>query len=171
MSDAVVVSLQGAERLNRRLKRYKDAPGSGGPDDPVWQAMGESALSMQKGAKENVVSLGAVDTGGGGLLGSIHIRPDLARLQIAVGTEKAHAKYVHDGAGPAVGHAPFFPPGPALEPWAARHGMAGAGWAIARSIFKRGFKPRPFLQYAADDEADKYLARMAKALRDFFRRD
>lgn len=34
---------------------------------------------------------------------------------------------------------------PGLRTWAARHGMPGAEWAIAKSIAKRGTKAQPYL--------------------------
>ena len=59
-----------------------------------------------------------------------------------------YARDVEDGTGTAAGHGPFraMPPSSALADWARRHGMPGAGFVIARAIYRRGgTKPRPFL--------------------------
>jgi hypothetical protein len=69
------------------------------------------------------------------------------------GTASLYAVYVHEGIGPAVGRPPFMPPVGPFEDWAARHGMEGAGFLIARAVGQRGIKPtkyleRPFLEHA-----------------------
>lgn len=43
------------------------------------------------------------------------------------------------------GTRPHFPPPRALKGWAARHGMAGAEYQIARKIAIRGTKAQPFM--------------------------
>lgn len=49
------------------------------------------------------------------------------------------------------GTRPHMPPSSALEGWAKRHGMPGAGFAIARKIAERGTKGVHFLQKALDE--------------------
>lgn len=48
-------------------------------------------------------------------------------------------------------HQRHFPPGPALDGWAQRHGFEN-GWAVARAIAKRGgLRPRRMLRDAWED--------------------
>jgi len=48
------------------------------------------------------------------------------------------------------GTEPHMPPVEPLERWARRHGMEGAGWAIAMKIKKEGVDEKPFLRPAVD---------------------
>ena len=49
------------------------------------------------------------------------------------------------------GTRPHMPPSSAIEGWAKRHGMPGAGFAIAKKIAERGTKGVHFLQRAIDE--------------------
>lgn len=65
-----------------------------------------------------------------------------------VGTDVHYAPYVHNGT------RPHFPPPGAMQPWAARHGFpagAAGGFLAARTIARRGTKPRPFLARALEE--------------------
>ena len=55
------------------------------------------------------------------------------------------------------GTRPHFPPPDALKGWAARHGMAGAEFAIAKKIAEVGTKPQPFMDPAYRSEKNKFI--------------
>jgi len=58
-----------------------------------------------------------------------------------------------------------FPPPDALAGWARRKGMAGAEWAIAINIYRRGTKPQPYLKPAFMGERDSYTEGLKRILR------
>ena len=79
--------------------------------------------------------------------------------QAIVGTNLSYAPAIEYGS------RPHFPPVEPLEEWAKRHGMEGAGYAIARKIAERGTSPKPFMRPAAM-EAQGYLkAEMSREIK------
>lgn len=66
-------------------------------------------------------------------------------LRGIVASPDAHAVPLENGRRP---NGPMPPVAP-IEAWASRHGMPGAGWAIARSIAKKGTKAHHMFRDAA----------------------
>ena len=59
-----------------------------------------------------------------------------------------YSLYVHQGTGPAAGHAPYTPPFEPIKQWAERHDLpAGAIW---RHISRYGTQPNPFADRAIE---------------------
>ncbi len=57
-----------------------------------------------------------------------------------------YALFVHEGT------RPHFPPIDAIEPWARRHGIPA--FLVARSIARKGTKPKPFMTWAKEAKAN-----------------
>ena len=68
------------------------------------------------------------------------IIPSFKPFEAIIAPHKDYAIFVHEGT------RPHFPPVDVIERWAARHGMAGAGYQIARAISVRGTKGVPFME-------------------------
>lgn len=80
-----------------------------------------------------------------------------------VGSNKTYAPYMELGTGIYVGRSPYFPPPSALEVWARRHGTTG--FAVALAIFRAGgTKPRKFLQTAVNQNRDKVITIIERAV-------
>lgn len=86
----------------------------------------------------------------GVLRGSIHTTFErqpananlLLRGTVQSGREAPYARFVEEGAGPAVGRPRFRPPIAALQPWARRVlGDEDLAWAVQFTIFERGLRP------------------------------
>lgn len=102
------------------------------------------ARRIQQRARDKV----AVDLGN--LREDIQIRDE--NLSVAIFNSEVYAPAIEFGLPPNT----VFPPPDALAGWAARHGMAGAEWAIALNIFRRGTKPQPYLKPAYFEVKDDY---------------
>jgi hypothetical protein len=120
-------------------------------------AVAESALNTRNGAIRRVpTDVGILKTSirveitNGGFTGQV----------IAGANYAGHIEF---------GTAPHFPPVAPLEEWARRHGMPGAGFAIARAISKRGTKAQPFLFPAYEDERPRFEARVTASIREAVR--
>lgn len=93
-------------------------------------------------------------------------------LTAAVGSDAKSARWVEEGTGPAAGHDRYFPPPDALLPWMSRHGITpkpgqtdmDVAWSIARAIYRKGIKGRPFLEPAFQDVAPDFVAAANKEL-------
>lgn len=57
------------------------------------------------------------------------------------------------------------PPPEALKGWAARHGLAGKEFLIARAIARRGTKPQPFLIPAYEKQQTYFMIDIVKLLK------
>lgn len=121
--------------------------------------VGVTAFGIQKTAKEKV----AVDVGR--TRAGIQVTFYREGLSAEVYVNPESGVYLEEGTGPAVGRPPFMPPSSALRGWAARHGMAGKEFLIARAIGRRGQKPRPFFRPAVEEHSKNYSDEAARLLR------
>lgn len=115
----------------------------------------KAARRIQNRARKNV----PVDLGN--LREDIQIRED--GLSMDIFNREVYAPAIEFGLPPNA----VFPPPDALAGWAARHGMAGAEWAIAIKIFREGTKAQPYLKPAFFNVKDDYqnqIIRMLKSL-------
>jgi len=111
------LDIKGAAELTKKLasKTIKD------PLQEGIKKITQTLLGLVK--KATVVDMGELRSG------ITHkIEPFVGR----VGTNVKYASFVEKGT------RPHFPPVEPIEEWAQRHGMKGAGFAIARAISKRG---------------------------------
>lgn len=58
------------------------------------------------------------------------------------------------------------PPIQSLESWAKRHNLSGLEYVIARSIGKKGIKPRPFLNPAYQSVKPLYISALKSLLKE-----
>lgn len=89
------------------------------------------------------------------------------------GAAAPYAEWVHEGAGPLVGHGTWVPPWRALEGWAARHGFGTdekSLRALAFAIGQKGFKPRKYLEKPFNAAQDGMADRLAKRLQTWLER-
>jgi len=123
----------------------------------------DTALGLQTKAKNDA----AVDTGR--MRSSIQNATYQGGLTQEVFVNAKYGQYVDEGTGRFNGRGSFFPPPDALKGWAARHGMAGKEWAIAKSIKKKGgTKPQPFWSLNVRLYALKYQKEGSRILRKLF---
>jgi hypothetical protein len=80
-------------------------------------------------------------------------------LSALVGARVTYSVPVHEGS------RANFPPIQNLAGWAARHGMKGKEYAIARSIASRARPGIPFLRMAVESERSKFQTRVVNAMR------
>lgn len=73
-----------------------------------------------------------------------------------------YAVSVHEGRKPG-----SFPPRRAIEPWARRHGLPW--YPVAKKIFEKGTKPRPFFDKALKSERQNINNLLGKVLVDVVR--
>lgn len=113
---------------------------------PMADGMKQATLLVLRDAKENVpVDGGELKTS---LTADIQVKADKT-VQGVVGTNVAYAPYMELGAKP---HWPPISAGSiaasetSLAKWARRHGLVP--YLVARSIARKGLKPRKFLQNA-----------------------
>src|SRR4030095_6764164 len=83
------------------------------------------------------------------------------------GAAKAYAVYVHEGTGPAVGHASYFPPKEALEAWANKH-VIPVG-ALQWAIYRRGTRPTKYLEEPFNHRAKGFDQRIGRAVADILK--
>lgn len=121
--------------------------------------VGATALGIQKDAK------GAAPVDTGRLRSGIQVASYHGGLSYEVFVNPEYGVYVEMGTGPAVGRPSFFPPSSALRNWAARHGMKGKEFLIARAISRRGQKPRPYFGPSVESRREKYSVEAARILR------
>ena len=149
---AVKINMRGAAEILKMIPAVADFTS----EDFVARA----ALFIHRRARQLV----PVDTGR--LKSDIRMITNLRGIAstASVFTELPYAPYVEEGT------KPHFPPPLALEGWVRRHGLGAkfagrktstanldrqAAFVIARSIAKKGTKPQPFMEPAADElEAD-----------------
>ena len=77
-----------------------------------------------------------------------------------VGTRSEYGPYIEWGRRPGR----RMPPVSIIEEWAARHGMAGLGFVIARSIGRRGLKGKRVLERAMQDQTKNVIQHIEKAI-------
>jgi phage gpG-like protein len=127
---------------------------------PLRKALTASAFVVQNDAKKE----SPVDTGR--LRASITNAVDASAVPrfATVGTNVIYARAVHDGRKP--GSQP--PTAGELALWARRHGNINP-YVLARSIKRRGTKPRPFLRSAFEANLDRIRGYFETAGRDIER--
>lgn len=82
------------------------------------------------------------------------------------GASSGHAVFLHEGTGPAVGRPAFFPPVEAFKGWARRVlGDESLAFVIARSVGRKGLRPRKFLENPLMARASTLAARLARRMR------
>ena len=99
------------------------------------------------------------------------------RIHVTMGYNAQHALFVHEGTGPAVGKAPFFPPPSAFVQWVKKFLGASAkdagtesdpgptAWFVARAVGRRGLAPSKFLERPLKARLRGMAGRMAKRVR------
>ena len=103
---------------------------------------------------------------GAGLQGSIRPRLTVSDsgtgVAVDVFTDKVYAAAIEFGLPPGMA----FPPPGSLTDWLKSKGIPeGAEFAVARAIYERGTKPQPFLFPAFEQEAPKFQAHLAAAVK------
>jgi HK97 gp10 family phage protein len=136
----------------------------------VKDAINESALNIQTGAKQRLTSGGNVDSGR--LRSSIQIEPASAdHMTLTVGTNVDYAPYVEWGTGVYANHPSIAGRStPWAFPVAATSGRKHYNWRIididgVPYYLTKGAKPHPFLFPAAEEERPNYIRNIEGALR------
>src|SRR3990167_8626015 len=141
----MTVKVVGTEQVKKRLEILKV-----GVLGASAKAIRDTAIVASNTAKR----MCAVDMGGlRASIGILHF--DASEPSATVGTDNVYGPWVEYGT------RPHFPPVSHLEEWAQRHGMEGAGYAIALKIAREGTKPQPFMRPAAM-EAQDFLEKATK---------
>ncbi len=133
---AITINIKGADKLRRALRNPKFVQG------PASEFVRVSAFKIQREAAL------AAPSDRGHLRGSITPAFDKGGLRARVGTNKKYAPFMEFGTKP---HWPPWsgPKGLPLQRWARRHGFPGGttgAFLVARSIARKGTKPRRFMQ-------------------------
>lgn len=142
------IEVKGLKELQRKTEQMaSDLHGA-----PILDAMRDSVLIIQRGAKQNA----PVDTGR--LRASItpNVTTSGDDIEGVVGSNVVYAPYMEFGT------RPHFPPIGAMEPWASRHGTVG--FLVARAISKHGTKPRRFMQMAFETNQGWIVKRFERAV-------
>lgn len=171
---SVTITLEGEERLRRKLRGIPDAARA-----QLRDAISATALNVQNAAKRNA------PVNDGRLRQSIAWR-FLTALEAEVGTNVRYAPFIEFGTGPAgrnsnltdlaerarkalgyeYGPTGGFPPLDAISRWAEKHGLPEeAVFPIALKIYRAGLEAQPFLFPAAEKEAEAHLRRFRAAIR------
>lgn len=160
MSARVSIDFEGLEEVLAKLKNWPPEMRKA-----VAQAIARG-LQMIANAAKGIAQTEAHDTGR--YWGSIgadtafgikevkHIGPDIVGR---VGTRVKYGPYIEWGR--RRGKMP--PVGP-IEAWAARHGMAGMGFVIARAIGRRSIKAKRVMETAMREQAKNVVAHIGKAV-------
>ena len=113
-----------------------------------------AAMVLHAEVVMQIEAVGAVDLGA--LRNSVQTErlPDGAAVTVSA----PHAASVEYGT------RPHMPPVAPLEAWAARHGMADAGYPIARKIAREGTKPRRYFAKAVRAASDRMADEIADSL-------
>jgi len=127
----VDVKVEGLEELKKELERMSEQK-----KVEIKSEVYASALDIQLQAKDNLLALGAWDTGN--LAGTIKADRTDGDMSAEIGPEAPYGPHIEFGT------KPHFPPPDALESWARHHGFDSA-WPICKIIAKRGIKARPYL--------------------------
>ena len=87
------------------------------------------------------------------------------------GAASGYAVYLHEGTGPAVGRAAFFPPVDVIREWVRRvmgvksDELDSVAFLVARSIGRKGLRPRKFLEIPFKARASTMVPRLARRVR------
>ena len=86
---------------------------------------------------------------------------DTGALSVQVRSGVVHGTYVDQGVGPGGA-----PPKKVIEAWLRKRGMdESLSFPIARSIYRRGIRPKPFVQPAIESKQVAVQARVDRAVR------
>jgi phage gpG-like protein len=144
---AVTARLVGDKDMMRKLRKLsKIAP------DRLAQEIAASALKIESAAKQ------AAPVDVGFLRAQIKSEFDDNGHTAAIGTNVEYGPHLEFGT------KAHFPPVAPLEEWARRHGMPGAGYAIALKIARSGTEAQPFLFPASEAERPHFFRNCERAL-------
>ncbi|RPI52769.1 MAG: hypothetical protein EHM56_08000 [Chloroflexi bacterium] len=130
---------------------------------PILDAMRDSTLIVQAGAKKNLVAyespeVGGVDSGRTRASYTPEIRLSGDVVAGVVGSNLKTALWQETGT------RPHWPPIDALVIWARRHGTTA--YLVARGIARHGTRARRPLGRAFEDARDKIVARFERAMKE-----
>ena len=122
----LVIEVEGLDELQEALKEFVDD----------WQPIASRALTPGLAVLESAVKKDALSDMGQtrASVGSNIERTVGSQIVGKVGSNRQGAPNILE-----YGRGPGMPPVAPLEEWAQRHGMPGAGWAIAMAIGARGW--------------------------------
>jgi len=153
------VEVKGLREAQRKCEQVvRDLRGA-----PILDAMKDSVLLVQGGAKRNLVAykdpeIGGVDTGRTRASYTPEIRIEGDVVQGVVGSNLKTALWQETGT------KPHWPPIKALVTWANRHHTTA--YLVALGISRHGTKARRPLGRAFEDARDKIVARFERAMKE-----
>jgi len=159
MTTTFDITIQGSEELDRALRDPAVV------DGPLRRFLERASQVVEADARKRA----PVDTGR--LRSSISRRIELGNRRAVVGSQLVYAAPVEFGRSPGK-----WPPLGALQPWARRHGFPAGkqgAFLVARAIFRKGIKARPYLIPALVENKTEIVdltARMGEEIREEFRR-
>ena len=132
MGSEIVIEVKGLEELQKTLAQYPEEWARA-----TKTAMGQGLAVLESSIKEGALRDTSVTAGS---VGSEIVAGMGSVILGKVGSNLPQAPNVLEW-----GRKPSdkMPPVQALEEWAGRHGMAGAGWAIAKKIQAEGWWTEP----------------------------
>ena len=148
----LVIEVEGLDELQEALKEFVDD----------WQPIASRALTPGLAVLESAVKKGA--------------RSDLGHARASVGSsvERTAGSEIVGKVGSNLEYAPYaleygrlpgaMPPPDRLEEWAGRHGMVGAGFAIARAIAARGVKAPHTMSKVAKAKAGEVVKKFEEGI-------
>ena len=159
MGISVTLNVKGSPELNAALRKLgADAPRGAGA------ALYQEAETIMGASKLEV----PVDMGPLRASGFVELpKFEGTRATVTMGYSHETAIWMHEGTGPAVGRPAFFPPPQAFAGWAARHGIPtdkGTLFVLARSIGRKGIRPRKFLSGPLQRAENGMSARLARRM-------
>lgn len=143
----IVFQIEGLERLQKLTAK------SGMVGAELRKAFDASGFIVESEAKKLAPKFD-------GLLANTithEVDPAPIPMHTIVGVGSRYAKYVHAGRKPGK-----MPPVKALERWAKKKGLNA--WAVAKSIEKKGIKPKPFLTDALEAKKGSVVKQFDNAL-------
>ena len=156
--DPLILEVEGLDELQKALEKF---PGE-------WRASANRVMMPALAILESEVKTTA--------------RHDLGQTVASVGSEvqRGLGSEIIGKTGSSLEHAPYaleygrgpggMPPPALLEEWAARHGMAGAGFAIARAIAVRGVSAPKTLSKALEKKKGAVVKQIEKGVTEILRR-
>ena len=142
------VTIKGADEIQASLRKYGEEAVK-----KFGQATYDGAFALAQGIRANPRT--PVDTSR--MKGSTEAKRT-SPLSSVTKLPVEYAEAVHEGT------KPHFPPIAALAVWARTHGMAGAEYAIAKNIAKRGTKARPFIEWTLAGGVQKMIDNFFKTV-------
>lgn len=133
MADDIVVRVEGLEELQKALRKFpqefeRTAKQALGPGLALMESDVKKDAPVDRGRLRSDVGSQIVKGPGSVIIGKVGSSLDYAPVQLEYGRKPGS-----------------MPPSDALEGWAARHGMSGMGFVIARAIGARGLPAKRIL--------------------------